>query len=34
MSLALAGRFFTTDPPGKPMYNLIIIKNAFLRCII
>ena len=27
VSLALAGGFFTTEPPGKPLLNLIVYKN-------
>ena len=29
LSPALAGRFFTTEPPGKPQYGMLILTSAF-----
>ena len=32
MSLALAGRFFTTEPPGKPLICGFLASKFFFRC--
>ena len=37
MSLALAGRFFPTEPPGKPslpvcMFRIKVLNLVLLRC--
>ena len=35
ISLALAGRFFTTVPPGKPLFSLYyFIFNYTIRCLL
>ena len=34
MSLALAGRFFTAKPPGKPLVSLQQYTNLVTSCII
>ena len=35
ISLALAGRFFTTEPPGKPLFSLYyFIFNYTIRCLL
>ena len=35
MSPALAGRFFITEPPGKPNVKVtfVIIRNVFFHCV-
>ena len=35
MSLALAGGFFTTEPPGKPLYSIFLfLKNMRIQLFI